>query len=89
MLTDYEKALIYKTMHKEKLFLSLSIASVLIGLSLAVYYVWKAYAFPEFTPGIHFVVVLLVLLNARQNLRQYFLARILTKLHHRQPGPAQ
>ena len=87
MLTNHEQALITKTMHKEKLFLSLSIASVVIGLSLAAYYVWKTYAFPEFTPGIHFVVVILVLLNARQNLRQYFLARILAKLHYQQPEP--
>lgn len=82
MLTDYEQALTRKTIHKEKLFLFLSVISVVMGLSLAVYYVWKAYAYPDFTPGIHIVVVILVLLNARQNLRQYFSARIMVKLRH-------
>ncbi len=81
MLTDYEQALTSKIIRKQKLFLFLSIASIVIGLSLAVYYTWKAYVLPEFHPGIHFVVVILVLLNARQNLRQYYLAKILVKLH--------
>ena len=51
--------------------------SVIIGLGLAAYYSWDAYTHPRFDFWIHFVLVVLVLLNARQNLRQYNYAKIL------------
>ena len=51
--------------------------SVIIGLGLAAYYSWEAYTHPRFDFWIHFVLVVLVLLNARQNLRQYNYAKIL------------
>lgn len=77
MLTKYERKLVTKTIQRRKLFLILSITSVIVGLGLAVFYSWEAYTQPGFDIGIHFVLVVLILLNARQNLRQYGYAKIL------------
>jgi len=77
MLSQYEQNLIIKAIRRKKLFLILSLVSVAIGLILAVYYTWQANTLPDFQPGVHFVVVLLILLNARQNLRQHNYAKVL------------
>jgi len=77
MLSQYEQNLIANAIRRKKLFLILSIGSVAIGLSLAIYYVWQANTLPDFQPGVHFVVVILILLNARQNLRQHNYAKVL------------
>jgi hypothetical protein len=53
---------------------------VFIGLGLAVFYFWEATTQPDFDVGIHFLLVLLILFTARQNLRQYYYAKILEKL---------
>ncbi|MDX8412326.1 MAG: hypothetical protein R8K46_10735 [Mariprofundaceae bacterium] len=58
----------------------LSIASVIIGLSLAAFYVWQFTTQPDFAVGIHAVLVLMILLTARLNLRQHLYAKILEKL---------
>ncbi len=80
MLTTYERNLAIKAVRWRKLFLGLSITSVIAGLGLAVFYSWEAYTQPGFDIGIHFVLVVLILLNARQNLRQYNYAKILERV---------
>ncbi len=80
MLTSYERKLAIKAIQRRKLFLVLSIASVIVGLGLAVFYSWEAYTQPGFDTGIHVVLVVLILLNARQNLRQYSYAKILERM---------
>jgi hypothetical protein len=80
MLTRYERKLAIKAIQRRKLFLVLSISSVIVGLGLAVFYSWEAYTQPGFDTGIHFVLVALILLNARQNLRQYSYAKILERM---------
>ena len=77
MLTDYERRFVIKAIRCKKLFLVLSITSVIVGLGLAIFSSWEAYTQPGFDVGIHFVLVVLIHLNARQNLRQYNYARIL------------
>ena len=79
-MTDYEKSFLLNAIRRKKLFLVLSVISVMTGLSLALFYAWKAYTYPQFDASIHALVVLLILLNARQNLRQYNYAKILGKL---------
>ncbi|MDO8811166.1 MAG: hypothetical protein Q7J38_03955 [Gallionella sp.] len=79
-LTDAERHFAKLAIRRKKLFLGLSITSVIVGLSLALFYVWQFNTQPGFAPGIHFVLVLLILLMARQNLRQYYYAKILEKL---------
>jgi len=79
-LTDSERHFAKRAIKRKKLFLVLSITSVTVGLSLASFYAWQFATQPGFAPGIHFVLVLLILLMARQNLRQYHYAKILEKL---------
>ena len=79
-LTDAERHFAKRAIRRKKLFLGLSITSVIVGLGLALLYIWQFNTQPGFAPGIHFVLVLLILLMARQNLRQYYYAKILEKL---------
>lgn len=79
-MTDTEHRFAKRAIRRKKLFLILSITSVIVGLSLALFYSWQFATQPGFTPGIHFVLVILILLTARQNLRQYYYAKILEKL---------
>jgi len=80
MLTEYQQSLTNRTIRKKTLFLVLSFASVVIGLGLAAYYTWEAITLPQFNIGVHAVLVTMILLNARQNLRQYHFAAILDRL---------
>ena len=79
-MTDSELYFARRAIRRKKLFLALSITSVTVGLCLTLLYTWQFATQPGFAPGIHFVLVLLILLMARQNLRQYYYARILEKL---------
>jgi hypothetical protein len=79
-MTDSELNFAKRAIKRKKLFLVLSITSVVVGFTLALLYAWQFATQPEFAPGIHFVLVLLIFLMARQNLRQYFYAKILEKL---------
>ena len=79
-MTDSELHFAKRAIRRKKLFLALSIISVTVALSLALFYSWQLSTQPGFAPGIHFVLVLLILLTARQNLRQYRYAKILEKL---------
>ena len=78
-LTDYEIRLVNNALRRKNLFFTLSLVSVVIALSLAAFYSWQAYTQEGFDGGIHFIVVILILLNARQNLRQYHYAKVLEK----------
>ncbi len=79
-ITDTELLFARRAIKRKKLFLAFSITSVIVGLCLALLYAWQFATQPGFSPGIHFVLVTLILLMARQNLRQYFYAKILEKL---------
>lgn len=79
-MTDSEHRFAKRAIRRKKLFLMLSITSVIVGLSLVLLYSWQFATQPGFAPGIHFVLVILILLMARQNLRQYYYAKILEKL---------
>ena len=65
---------------RRRLFLALSLAGVAVAGGLAVYYGYRRLADPEYPVGMRLVVVLLVLLNARQNLRQYRYATVLERI---------
>ncbi len=68
---------------RKKLFLVLSLAGVAIGLGLAAWFGYRRWAEPASGSGLAFVVVILVLLNARANLRQYRYALALERLLER------
>ena len=79
-MTDSELNFARRAIWRKKLFLALSIASVTMGFCLTLLYTWQFATQPGFAIGIHFVLVLLILLMAMQNLRQYRYAMILEKL---------
>jgi len=70
-LTNTQRSFVDRAVERKKLFLALSIVGVAVGLCLAAYYLWQWSVNPAFSPTLPFVVVILVLLNARQNLRQH------------------
>ncbi|HZN54590.1 MAG TPA: hypothetical protein VFB67_04650 [Candidatus Polarisedimenticolaceae bacterium] len=79
-MTAEEEAFARRAVRRRKLFLRLSIAGLAIAFGLTVLYSifwWRDHAYPI---GPRAVIVLLVLLNARQNLRQYRYAGVLARL---------
>jgi len=58
----------------------LAYAGVAVAIALSVFYGYRRSRDPSFQVGTRAVVVLLILLNARQNLRQYRYATLLGKL---------
>ncbi len=79
MLSSYEQKLLERLVKRKMLFKWLSIISVVIALSLACFYTWQYFNQNTQNVDLHFVVIILILLNARQNLRQHNLARILER----------
>ncbi len=67
-------------MRRGRLFLALSVAGLAIAAGLAAYYGWRRLHDPTFPVGARAVIVLLILLNSRQNLRQARYAKILETL---------
>ena len=79
-LTETERAFVARALRRRRLFLALSVFGVIVALGLTLYYTWRRLHDPAFTIGARMVIVVLVLLNSRQNLRQYRFAGILEKL---------
>ena len=76
-MTDSERRFAQRAVRRQKLFLGLSIAGLVIAATLGGYYAVRRFRDPAFPVGPRAVIVLLILLNARQNLRQYRFARLL------------
>ena len=79
-LTAREHAFAAGAARRKRIFMSLAIAGVAVALGLAAYYAWRLNREPAFPIGPRAVIVLLILLNARQNLRQHRYAVVLEKL---------
>jgi hypothetical protein len=79
-LTGTEKAFLARALRRRRLFLVLSVVGIVVAIGLVAYYTWRKLHDPTFAVGARVVIVVLVLLNARQNLRQYRFAGILEKL---------
>lgn len=69
-----------RAVSRKRLFVVLSVLGVVVGLGLALFTGLQRLADPDYEIGLRSVVVLLVLLNARQNLRQYRYACELERL---------
>jgi hypothetical protein len=78
-LTEGERAFVARAIRRRRLFFGLSVAGLAIAAALSIYYVGRRLLDPTFPVGPRLVIVVLVLLNARQNLRQYRFATILGK----------
>ena len=79
-LDDAQRAFAERAMRRKQLFRTLSNASVGVAVLLALVYGWMRARHSDFDLAPRAVVILLILLNARQNLRQYKYAAILEKL---------
>lgn len=76
-MTDNDERFARRAIRRKRLFLGLSIAGLSIAGALIVLYGFLWWRNPAFPIAPRAVIVLLVLLNARQNLRQYKYARLL------------
>ena len=76
-MTDADQRFVLRAIRRKRLFLGLSIAGLVIAFALSVLYGVLWWRNPAFPIAPRAVIVLLVLLNARQNLRQFKYARIL------------
>lgn len=79
-MSPNEERFARRAVRRQTLFLGLSIAGVVVAVGLAVAYVVAWRRDPAFAIGPRAVIVVLILLNARQNLRQYRFARALAGL---------
>ena len=68
---DPQQRFIQRALRRKTLFLALSIVGVVIAALLSAYYGYRVLHDPDFPIGPRAVIVVLVLLNSRQNLRQY------------------
>lgn len=80
MMTDSERRFAERAKRRKKLFLLLAIAGLAVAATLTIYYAYRRLSDPAFPIGPHAVIVLLILLNSRQNLRQYRYAGVLESL---------
>lgn len=79
-LTPGEAAFVRASIRRRRLFLALSVAGLAVAAGLLVYYGIRRFSDPGFPLGMRSVLVILILLNARQNLRQYRYTGALSKL---------
>ena len=79
-MTDTEQRFAARAVRRKGLFLGLSIAGLIVAAALTILYAILKWRNPEFPIVPRAVIILLVLLNARQNLRQYRYARVLEEL---------
>ena len=79
-LTGTERAFVARAVRRRRLFLALSVLGLVVAVGLGVYYTWRKLHDPAYAVGPRLVIVVLILLNSRQNLRQYRFAGILQKL---------
>lgn len=79
-MTESEDAFARRAVRRKGLFLKLSVAGLIVAAGLVAVYStfwWRDHSYPV---GPRAVIVLLVLLNARQNLRQHRYAGVLEQL---------
>jgi hypothetical protein len=79
-MTDVERQFAAKAVRRKKVFLVLSMVSVAVAIGLALFYGYERVMDPSYPIAPRMVIVLLILLNARQNLRQHKYAALLEKL---------
>lgn len=71
MARDSQQRFVERALRRKKLFLALSIVGIVIAVVLGTYYAFRRFSDPTFPIGPRAVIVVLILLNSRQNLRQY------------------
>jgi hypothetical protein len=69
--TESQQRFVERALRRKKVFLAISIVGMAIAVGLAVYYGFRRLNDPTFPIGQRVVIIILILLNSRQNLRQY------------------
>ena len=82
-MTEAQSRFLASAIRRKDLFLQLSILGVLVAVGLAGWYIWRGLEEPGASGGTGWVLVVLVLLNARQNLRQHKYAVLLEEYSER------
>ena len=76
-MTEPDSRFADRAIRRRPLFLALSRIGIAVAVLLAAYYAYRRYEDPTFPIGVRVALVTLILLNARQNLRQYKFATLL------------
>ena len=71
LAADTQQRFVERALRRKKLFLAMSIVGIVIAVVLAAYYGFRWLNDPTYSIGPRAVIILLILLNSRQNLRQY------------------
>ena len=79
-MTEAQSRFLTNAIRRKDFFLQLSILGVIVAIGLGAWYIWRSLEEPSASGGTGWVLVLLVLLNARQNLRQHRYAVLLQEL---------
>ena len=79
-LSEVERAFAEQAVRRKEVFRVLSVAGIAIAAGLALFYGWERLHDPTFALAPRLVLIVLILLNARQNLRQHKYAALLEKL---------
>ncbi len=79
-MTEAQSRFLAAAIRRKDLFLQLSIVGVIVAIGLAGWYLWRTLEEPGAPGGTGWALVILVLLNARQNLRQHKYAALLQEL---------
>jgi len=79
-VNDSEKRFALRAVRRRRLFMVLAVAGVAVAAGLAGLYGWRWSHEPQFPIGPRLVIILLILLNARQNLRQYRYAGVIEEM---------
>jgi uncharacterized membrane protein len=79
-LTPAERSFAERAARRKHLFLGLSVVGVAVAIGLAIFYAVQRHRNPAYPIGARAVIIVLILLNARQNLRQHRYASALEKL---------
>ena len=79
-MTESEEAFARRAVRRKRLFLALSVAGLGVSAFLIALYGYFWWTRPDYPVASRAVIVVLVLLNARQNLRQYRYAGVLEQM---------
>ena len=82
-MTEAQSRFLASAIRRKDLFLQLSILGVIVAVGLAGWYIWRGLEESGASGGTGWVLVVLVLLNARQNLRQHKYAVLLEEYSER------
>ncbi len=87
-MTEAQSRFLANAIRRKDFFLQLSILGVVVAIGLAGWLIWRSLEEPGASGGTGWVLVILVLLNARQNLRQHKYAALLQELTSPERVPA-